>query len=603
MHSGAGASIHDNEIVDIRDEPMTGCQQGIAVVVGSSTLQTTGSAAIYDNVLTGYQKGGIAISGAGSTATIRANQITGAGPTSLLVQNGIQVAGGATATITGNHVAGHSFTPFSLVSTGILLFRADADTAGNILDENQVGLYLVDSSGSHDANTVRATAEGTRSPIYWGIIVDVPPPDRIPQPGDFAVTRAAELQLATASDERGIQTVTVTNNELESDNSAGGVGLQADGGYGVLDIDLTATNNFVRNWQRGIYVVQCSSNCSGAGYTAAVFRHNSITGNDSGFNNGNALGLGVEAIENWWGDETGPAAAENPGGVGDALTGDAAYSPWLCAGTDSDPAPGFQPDAASLCGLAAQLIFDEQPAGAIENVTLSPQPTVRAVDAAGNPAPSFVGPVTLAIAPAGTAGLTGQTTVMATGGTAIFSDVTFTDIAGGVALLASSPGLPPLSGEPLDIAPQTAELTVRIVVDGMAPGDNWNVTGPWGTAQIDAVGGEALFAGVRANRLQSVAVAAKSGYTALVECGDGSRGDTSVTLSLGYQTSTLCTFTMTAQPASVTVRKQVSGQAPTSTWRFAGDLGDFELPADGGDLALCAGCGRRTDRRGTEARL
>src|SRR5690606_28750939 len=120
----------------------------------------------------------------------------------------------------------------------------------------------------------------------------------------------------------------------------------------------------------------------------------------------------------------------------------------------------------------------------------------------------------------------------------------------------------PLSGEPLDIAPQTADLTVRIVVDGMAPGDGGNVTGPWGTAQIDAVGGEALFAGVRANQPQGVTVAAKNGYTALVECSDGSRSDASVTLSLGYQTSTLCTFTMTAQPASVTVRKQVSGLAP-----------------------------------------
>ncbi|MCB9121263.1 MAG: right-handed parallel beta-helix repeat-containing protein [Caldilineaceae bacterium] len=591
VHSGAGASIHDNEIVDIRDEPMTGCQQGIAIVVGSAALQTTGAAEIYDNVLTGYQKGAIAVSGAGSTATIRANQITGAGPTTLLVQNGIQVASGATATITGNRVAGHSFTPFSLVSTGILLFKADADTAGNTLEENQVGLYLVDSSGSHDANSVRATAEGTRSPIYWGIIVDAPPPDRIPQPGDFAVKRAAALQLATVSDVRGVQTVTVTNNEIESDNSAGGVGLQADGGYGVLDIDLTATNNFVRNWQRGIYVVQCSSNCSGAGYTAAIFRHNSITGNESGFNNGNAIGLGVEANENWWGSDTGPAAPDNPGGAGDALSGDAVYSPWLCAGTDSDPAPGFQPDAASLCGLAARLIFDEQPADAIENVTLSPQPAVRAVDAAGNPAPGFVGPVTLAIAPAGTASLAGQTTVMAARGTAVFGDVAFTDIAGGVALLASSPGLPPLSGVPLDVVPQTAELTVRVVVDGMAPGDGWSVTGAWGTAEIDAGGGEVLFADVRANRPQGVAVAAKSGYTARVECSDGSRGDTAVTLSLGYQTSTLCTFTMTAQPASVTVRKQVSGQAPTSTWRFAGDLGDFELPAGGGDLRFAPAAG------------
>ncbi len=592
VHDGASASIHGNAIIDIRDEPMTACQQGIAIVVGSAALQTSGTATIYDNVLTGYQKGGIAVSGGGSAATIRGNEVVGAGPTTLLVQNGIQVASGATATITGNRVTGHSFTPFSLVSTGILLFKADADTAGNTLEENQVGLYLVDSSGSHDANTVRATADGTRSPIYWGIIVDAPPPDRIPQPGDLARVRAADVRLAAVSDARGVQTVTVTNSELESDNSAGGVGIQADGGYGVLDIDLTATNNYVRNWQRGVYVVQCDgASCSGAGYSAAIFRHNSITGNDSGFNNGNAVGLGVNARENWWGAETGPAASNNPGGAGDALLGDAAYSPWLCTGADTDPGPGFQPDTGNLCGLPAQLIFDQQPTGAIENIPLSPQPIVRAVDAQGNPAPSFVGPVTLAVAPAGAAGLAGQTTVIPAGGVAIFSDVAFTDIAGSVTVQATSPGLPALTGDPFAITPQTAQLTVRVVVAGQTPATSWSVAGAWGTAEIDAEGGEAYFAEVRANRAQTVAVAAKNGYTALVECDDGNRGDASVTLNLPYQSSTLCTFTMTAQPATVSVRKVVSGLAPASAWRFAGDLGDFEVPASGGEVRFAPAAG------------
>ncbi len=583
VHDAARATIHDNAIVDIRDEPMAACQQGIAIVVGSSSSRTSGTATIFDNVLTGYQKGGISVSNAGSSAVIRSNQLQGAGPTSLLVQNGIQVAGGATATIEANRIAAHSYTPFSRVSTGILLIDANADTSGNTLEENQVGIYLVDSSGRHDANVVYATAGGTQSPAYWGIIVDAPPPGRVPQPYEPVVLRASRLMLETVSDARGVQTVAVTNNELDSDNSTGGVGLQADAGYGVLDIDLTAANNFVRNWERGVYVAQCGgAGCSGAGYRAATFHHNSITGNGTGFDNGSAGGLGVTALENWWGTETGPAAPNNPGGSGNALVGDAPYSPWLCSGTDNDPAAGFQPDSNSLCGLAAELRFDEQPTGGIEGIPFAPQPIVRAVDAAGNPAPSFVGPVTISMAPLGAAGLTGQTTVWATGGVVAFTDLAVADAGAGFALLVSSPSLPALAGTPIDIVPQTAQVTIRVVVEGQAPPGTWTVTGEWGTAEIDAAGGEITFDQVRANLLQTVALEARHGYTVLAACSDGSQGAGAVALTLSYQSSTQCTFTVTAQPATVTLVKQVAGLAPATAWRFAGDLGGFEFPASGG---------------------
>lgn len=581
VHSGAHATIHDNAIVDIRDDPMAACQQGIAIVVGSSSLRTTATADIYDNVLTAYQKGGISVSNAGSTAVIRDNQIQGAGPTSLLVQNGIQIAGGATATIHGNRIAGHSYTPFSRVSTGILLFDADADTSGNRLDENQVGIYLVDSSGRHDANTVYATAAGTQSPAFWGIIVDAPPPGRAPQPYEPVALRATRLLLETTSDARGVQTVAVTNNELDSDNSPGGVGLQADGGYGVLDIDLEATNNYVRNWNRGIYVAQCGgAGCSGAGYRAATFRHNSVTGNGTGFDNGSAGGFGVTALENWWGAETGPSATDNPGGSGNGVVGDAPYSPWLCAGTDVDPASGFQPNSTALCGLAAQLRFDAQPTVGIEGIPFTPQPVVRALDAAGNPAPSFVGPVTINVAPAGA--LAGQTTVAAIAGVAAFTDLAIADAGAGYALMASGPSLPALSGAPIDIAPQTAQVTIRVVVEGQAPPEPWTVRGEWGTIDIDAAGGAATLGDVRANQLQMVAIGAKNGYAALATCSDGNRGTDSVGLTLGYQSSTQCTFTVTAQPAAVTILKQVAGQMPVTAWRFTGDLGQFDLPAAGG---------------------
>ena len=93
----ANASIHDNRIQDVRDEPFSGCQNGIAIAVGRQAWTTSGTATIASNTIVGYQKGGIVIDGAGSNATITNNTVTGAGTTSVTAQNGIQISRGATA--------------------------------------------------------------------------------------------------------------------------------------------------------------------------------------------------------------------------------------------------------------------------------------------------------------------------------------------------------------------------------------------------------------------------------------------------------------------------------------------------------------------------
>lgn len=113
----------------------------------------TGAAIIEDNEITGYQKGGIVVDNAGSTATITNNVIVGAGPTKIIAQNGLQVSHGATATITGNEVRNNFYlnsraaddpncpegSPGSdvgsclTVATGILVFGA-----GQAGDEGQL---------------------------------------------------------------------------------------------------------------------------------------------------------------------------------------------------------------------------------------------------------------------------------------------------------------------------------------------------------------------------------------------------------------------------------------------------------------------------------
>ncbi|HAJ38295.1 MAG TPA: hypothetical protein DCL15_21700 [Chloroflexi bacterium] len=600
VQGGAQAEIHHNEIREMRNEPLQACTQGVGIAVGNTSLASPGAATIVDNYITGYQKAGVVVSGAGAHATLTGNRIEGAGPTSVLVQNGVQVSYGATATITGNTITGHAFTPFSLVSTGILLYRADADTDGNLLRDNQVGIYLVDSSGIHERNTISVTTATLASPSYWGIIVDAPPPGRKPHLAltpQHAGVATIDLQRTTVSTQhttvsqnvRGVQQVIVRNNALTSDG--GGVGLQADGGYGVLDIDLTVTNNEIRGWSRGVNMTQCVGGCSGAGYRSATIRRNLIVGNGAAFDNSSASGFGIQADENWWGTPSGPTSARNPGGVGGALIGDADFAPWLCSGVDGDPAIGFQPEAVTVCGLAEQLVILTQPVGGLEGFPLPQQPVVRIQDRDGNLAINFNGPVTIAPAPGTSTILGGGVTVHAVNGIARFSDARVDSYGEGLVLALGAPGLPSVASQPIEVTPQTGDITVRLEVNGQPPTADWRIDGPTGVATLPPGGGEFMLTNLHANETYTFALENKPGYTLSATCMASVSGDDSITVPLAYQAQVTCTFVATAQPATVTIRQNVVGQTPVIDWAYTGDFGEFSLPAAGGETQFSVPAG------------
>ena len=102
VRDGANANIHDNKVIDARESvTISGNQRGIGIFVGRALFGTTGTATITNNTITGYQKGGIVVDGAGSQATITGNTVVGEGPTVALAQNGIQVSNGAGGTVQG----------------------------------------------------------------------------------------------------------------------------------------------------------------------------------------------------------------------------------------------------------------------------------------------------------------------------------------------------------------------------------------------------------------------------------------------------------------------------------------------------------------------
>lgn len=124
-----------------------GAQRGRAIFVGNDT--GTHTVTVSNSVISDYQKNGIDIRGAGVTADITGNIITGAGPTGVIAQNGIVILGGAVGNISGNTVEDHEYTGSGASSAGILLYGASAGTvvSNNLnINDNQLGIALDNST-------------------------------------------------------------------------------------------------------------------------------------------------------------------------------------------------------------------------------------------------------------------------------------------------------------------------------------------------------------------------------------------------------------------------------------------------------------------------
>ncbi len=147
---GATLEFSNSAVTAAGAVPINGCQGGIGVLVTSGHLKMS------DSAISGYQKNGITIKGTGSTATIAGVKVTGAGPTPAIAQNGIEVAEGAWASITGSTVRGNECDvsvcgPDSLSqtqSTGVLFFDA---APGSVLSHstasgNDIGVYFLAAS-------------------------------------------------------------------------------------------------------------------------------------------------------------------------------------------------------------------------------------------------------------------------------------------------------------------------------------------------------------------------------------------------------------------------------------------------------------------------
>ena len=167
---GGRLDLSDSRVTQVRDEPLSLCGGGSAIVVGLSNFivpdGSAGFATIRHVTVDDFQSRGILVVGP-SSATVSHNVVTGQGP-SLLFQNGIDVRYGAVARITHNRVSGiigttifHGPDPINQFQGSGIIITANPPPgvtpfsfapAGTIIEDNEVfdndtGIYLIDAGG------------------------------------------------------------------------------------------------------------------------------------------------------------------------------------------------------------------------------------------------------------------------------------------------------------------------------------------------------------------------------------------------------------------------------------------------------------------------
>lgn len=163
-----GVDVTHNRITQIQDTPPGGCQNGNAVQVGRQFTGIVADADVSDNQIDAYQKTGVVVDGAPSSARVRQNTITGLGSVNFIAQNGVQVSRGAVAEVRQNTITDNQFAPQTVASAGVLLFGADSATEirQNTILRNDEGVYLT----SQDGGTVRQNESSDNTFDGFGLV-------------------------------------------------------------------------------------------------------------------------------------------------------------------------------------------------------------------------------------------------------------------------------------------------------------------------------------------------------------------------------------------------------------------------------------------------
>ena len=333
--SNAGGLLQDLTLTGISDTPFSGAQHGVAVMAFNGD-GVTRSISLQDNTFIDFQKNAIALIADESTRLlidVQGNTITGAGATDVTGQNGIQVsAAQADGIIANNTVSGIGYSGSGWVATSILIYQNNFGEVlidNNTITEAQVGVYVYDGGAMISNNTIEVEKIGDFS---YGIIA-TDPPIAIPQPyGEESIEISVEATKTRATLPVAIEdntiSVVVDENDVLNDVSAETWGILAYGGVTMFDLDLTVTGNIINGFDYGVEIFQADIE---SGEIVSVEAHqNCIIDSQIFAMLSNAETITINAINNFWGDPTGPFHSTlNPEGEGGEVSDYINFEPWL----------------------------------------------------------------------------------------------------------------------------------------------------------------------------------------------------------------------------------------------------------------------------------
>ncbi len=146
---GATLALSNSRILAAGAKPINGCQGGIGIEVGTgrTTPKETGTATLTNDLVEGFQKNGINVISSGSKATLKKVTVKGAGPTSVIAQNGIEIGEGAEATVSSSSSSNLIYSPQTVVSTGMIIFESAVGPkiTNSTFESDDVGIYYTES--------------------------------------------------------------------------------------------------------------------------------------------------------------------------------------------------------------------------------------------------------------------------------------------------------------------------------------------------------------------------------------------------------------------------------------------------------------------------
>ena len=305
FHNAAG-TLQNSSVINVADTPLDGNGNGVGVYAYNDD-GTPRTVNVSNNTISGYGKNGMALSGQNLTGNATGNTVTGAGPTDIIAQNGIQVSYGASGTVANNNVSGNFWTGTYCGDTYYPAGCSTNNPASELDADGASGVLLYEAGNATvSSNTITGNQFGVWSVATGNVAVQ-----------NNAITGTAHNGSAYPTG------ISVWTND------------QWGPYFNPTDVATTGSisGNTLSTLDYGLLMRQYTS----GGVAPAVVAHsNSITAGsvDGAFSNSyfNARG-------NWWGSASGPSGAGTGSGV--PVSANVDFTPWLGSSDLTQPAVAY----------------------------------------------------------------------------------------------------------------------------------------------------------------------------------------------------------------------------------------------------------------------